>query len=351
MWTLLPLLIVATAGQEPATVTQDSSPQRPAQGLTLALYEVRDLALGTGPDFEAPQLGITSPAQQPRPPSRRLDPGALPAGFEQVVEVEPSPEELARGSRILEQLVRTYIAPPLSGPGEEVRSTPGATLVVNARPEQQEWVERFLGDLRGFDGMIELQARLYTTPRGLMREWGIAPSATLPTSEELAELSGRLQADERVEVVTAPRVLQFPCQRTNMAIVSQVAYVKGAQLHIVEPGGREIADPEIAVVQEGVVVDARATPLPGERFGLQLELSRCELERPIPTRKIRISASSDQEVEIGEPEVKTTSFAATVMLPEGASAVLVTADSDQEKDLAVVVTLRRVARPEHVEER
>jgi hypothetical protein len=267
------------------------------------------------------------------------------------VEVEPSPEELARGSRILEKLVRTYIDPPLAGPAEEVRSTPGATLVVNARPAQQAWIERFLEGLRGFDAMIELQARLYTAPRGLLREWGVAPSATLATSEALAELTGRLQGEERVEVVTAPKLLQFPCQRANIAVLNQLAYVKGWQVRLVEPGAREIADPEIAVVQEGVVVDARTTPLPGDRYGLQLELSRCELERPIPTRRIRISASTDEEVEIGEPEVKTASFAATVVLSEGDSAVLVTADSDPEQDLAVVVTVRRVPRPDSVQAR
>jgi hypothetical protein len=347
MWTLLPLMLVATAGQQTVTVAQDA----PRQGLTLVLYDVRDLAVGRAPEFEGPELGITTPAQEPSAPSRKREPGELPAGFEHVVDVEPSPEELARGVRILEQLVRTYIDPPLSGPGEEVRSTPGATLVVNARPAQQAWIERFLEGLRGFDAMIELQARLYTAPRGLLREWGVAPSATLATPERLAELTRRLQDEERVEVVTAPALLQLPCQRANISVLNQLAYVKGWQVRLVEPGGREIADPEIAVVQEGVVVDARTTPLPGERFGLQLELSRCELERPIPTRKIRISASTDEEVEIGEPEVKTASFAATVVLADGASAVLVTADSDPEQDLAVVVTVRRVARPEYVEDR
>lgn len=351
MWSLIALMIVATASQEPVTVAQDASTDPQVEGPTLALYDVRDLALRMGPELEAPELGITAASREPRPPSRRFEPGELPAGFEEVVEVEPSPEELARGTRILERLVRTYIDPPLAGPAQEVRSTPGATLVVNARPAQQAWIERFLEGLRGFDGMIELQARLYTAPRGLLREWGVAPSATLATTEELEELTARLRGEQGVEVVTAPKLLQFPCQRANMSVLNQVAFVKGFQVLIVEPGGQEIVDPEIAVVQEGVVVDARTIPLPGGRLGLQLELTRCELQRPIPTRKIRISASTDQEVEIGEPEVKTASFAATVVLPDGASAVLVTADSDSQQDLAVVVTVRRVPRPEYVEDR
>jgi hypothetical protein len=262
-----------------------------------------------------------------------------------VVQAVPPAEQVAGGGRVLERLVRAYVEPPLAEVGEEVRCTKGGTLVASVRPAQHAWIERFLAGLRSFEGFVDLQARIYTVPRGLLREWGVAPSATLATPDDLAVFHERIQAEGRCDTLMTPRVLAYPCQNVAISAGEEVAYVRSWQLRIVEPGGQEIADPEVQTFFEGLEIQALSTPLPGGRFAQEIEFTSRTCERPIPTRKVRISASTDEEHEVGEPQVKTARFAATVLLADGASAVLVTPDTDPDKDLALVVTVRRVAGP------
>ena len=336
-------LTLALGLQQVTPLAQEDKPPQRRGGQMLVLYEVQDLARAFQWDFDAPELGVSRPAADPE---RKLPSGEdanVQAGLEPMGASQPTPQEIESTTRAIEQVVRMFVEPPLSGPTETVKAAKSGTLVVNALPDQQEWVEGFLAGLRGFNGMIELQARFYSAPRGVLRDWGIAPSATLETLSDFAALRQRVEADGRFEIVNAPKLVHFPLQEASIYVGEQIAYIKSWRLQIIEPGAKEIADPEVAVIDEGLSIVARTSPLPGERFGLQLEVSRCEVERPIPTRKVRLSATSDQEVEIGEPQVKTARFEATVALADGASAVFVTADTDPEKDLALVVTVRKVA--------
>lgn len=337
---LLPWLLVV---QEPAAVERNEAQRANRSGQKLVFYEVQDLTRAWIRDFEGPEVGVSRPADgmTRKVPAQEGRSEVATLAIEEAG--EPSPDQIASMALTLEQVVRTFMQPPIAAPTENVRATKSGTLVVNGLLEQQEWVEDFLEGLRTFEGLIDIQATIYSAPRGVLHEWGFAPSATIATPEALAKLLAQIAADERFEEVNAPRLMLFPCQRAYIAVIDQVSYVKSWQLQLVEPGAQEIADPLVEVIQEGVVLEARSSPLPGGRFGLQLELSSSEIARPIPTRKVRLSAASDQEAEIGEPEVKTARFEATVLLADGASAVLVTADTRPDKDLAVVVNVRKVA--------
>jgi hypothetical protein len=303
----------------------------------LVFYEVQDLANAWIHDFEAPELGVALPVlsapERRVPPSESLD-------VEPVEPGEPTPEQIESMTRTLEQAVRTFIEPQLTDITENVRATRSGTLVVNALPVQQEWVEGFLSNLRSFEDRVEIEATIYTTPRGTLPQRGYGPNTTLPRGS-----AGELKALAVIagwEVVNAPKILMFPCQRAHIAVLNEISFVKSWQLQTVEPGAQVIADPEVASIQEGCTLEARVVPLPDQRFGVELRVSVCEIEKPIPTRKVRLGDANGQEAEIAEPQAKTARFETTVVLVDGGSVVLVTPDIDPEQDLAAVVTVRRV---------
>ena len=134
----------------------------------------------------------------------------------------------------------------------------------------------------------------------------------------------------------------YPCAGANISALNQVAYIQSWQLETVEPGAQVIADPQVARIQEGLTLDARVVPLPGNRLGAEVRVCACQIQRPIPTRKVRLGDANGREVEISEPQVKTARFESTVALVDGGSVVLVTQDVDPAKDLAAVVTVRRI---------
>jgi hypothetical protein len=329
---LLPALVqgVTIEAQTPARLN----------GQRIEFYEVQDLASAWVRDFEAPELGVArAPVKHVEAQEGRGD----QAGLEPQASDQPTPQQVEHMARTLEQLVRTYMQPSSADVAASVRAMDTGTLVVSALPEQHEWVGDFLAGLRGFNGLVDIQTTIYSAPRGVLQQWGFAPSATLATPETLEAFLKQIEADGRFEVVNAPRLVLFPCQRAFVSVIDQLAYVRSWQVQKVEPGGQEIADPDVATIQAGVTVEARIAPLPGERFGVQIGIASCSVERPIPTRKVRLGGAGGHEVEIGEPEVKTARFDATLLLADGASAVLVTDDTHPERDLAVALTVRKVA--------
>ena len=139
--------------------------------------------------------------------------------------------------------------------------------------------------------------------------------------------------------MTSPRLTVFNGQKASMSVVNQVPYIKDWKVTIVEPGPQEIADPTIDVLQEGFVANMRATALATDVYGLDLAFEVSKLERPMQTRKMRISATSDREVEIGLPAVMTINFESKLILADGASAAFTTASPEKDRDLAIVLTL------------
>jgi hypothetical protein len=337
----LALVSLASAVRQDDGVRVAVSPQVMRAGQVLEFHEVRDLLADLGKDFEAPALGVPSVPTVDTVPGSTSTPERTEADELAAIEA---------GGKVLEELVRFHIEPAIGSPNESVRCTKAGTLVANLLPVQQEWVESFLKGLRDFDGYVEVRARFLRAPKGLLKEWKLTPSATLDTQADLDALHARIDANGRFDLLQAPTLVTFPMQRASISTTNSISYVKDWKLEIVEPGRREIADPQVAVILEGIALDVRAVPLPNGLFGLALEVQDCKIERPIATRQLRLGANSDQVVEIGVPDVRTVRFSASVLLASGASAVLTAAGSEPDKDLAVIVTARKVER-EPVERR
>ena len=249
-------------------------------------------------------------------------------------------ERLEQLGRTLAELVRAF-APLDEDRGDSVEVMEGF-LILSAPSRVHSWVGDWL-QLQRQQSLIDVSARFIEAPRGWFREQGLEQTLTVlePAQQErlLQAVSG---GGTPLNVGFAPRLLTRSAQRANLSTLDRVAYVKEWQLVVVEPGGQELADPVVDTVEEGITMDVLGSLLPDGTIGLDLEVSRSKLERPIPTRKVRLRADSDREVEVGLPSIDRITVASRVRLADGATLLFTMAGSDDDRDLGVLLRAKAV---------
>jgi hypothetical protein len=335
---LLALLVTQTpfGGERPVAPGRARRQDAPAPVLRPVIYDVQDLVLRDVVEFEPVTLGIEQPKRAP----------ATKPGVE-------STEQSARArrsaaGRALQLAVHKYMTPKLEEPRDHVtyREDLEGVLQTNLGPEQHAWMQCFLEAQRRFEGFVQLDARVYELESGELKKIGIESSAVVSKGESRDALFAKLATVRNSSVMMIPRVLAAPNQRSNVSTINQVAYIKSFTVEVVEPGQREIADPEVAVINEGLVLDVRATPIDEGILALELALDCAEVVRPIKTRKVRLSTAAPSEGEIGVPEVLSSRIVATVTVREGSSVVLSTPrQGDKTGELVLVLTAERVPMP------
>ena len=148
---------------------------------------------------------------------------------------------------------------------------------------------------------------------------GLSMSWTYLDDMQLNMVLRAVSKSERVELVTAPRVLVFNTARANIAVLNQVAYVKDFDVEIAQAAS--IADPIIDVVQDGVVLDVRPVVSADRRFVLmELRPTVATLQRPI--REQTTTLGSQNSVAIQLPEVDIQRVRTTVPMPDGGTVML-----------------------------
>jgi hypothetical protein len=219
---------------------------------------------------------------------------------------------------------------------------PGCIQLVGSN-EQIAWTNSFLALQRHWKDLVEVHVRIFDAPLGTFRRFGVEETTkTFDRYTEFDELLARAQSDPDVKPESSPRIVARARQKTYMSVGDPVSYVQEWRLQVVEPGPKTIAVPTIGIVQDGIVVEARAVPLEKYLVGLELSFTRSKLERPIPAKKMRLGTAGGQEVEIGLPVVNKVGLDTKVALLDNGSFVLVTASSDEGREIAVAVTLGRV---------
>jgi Flp pilus assembly secretin CpaC/tetratricopeptide (TPR) repeat protein len=124
---------------------------------------------------------------------------------------------------------------------------------------------------------------------------------------------------QRVELVTAPRILIFNTARSHLSILNQQAYVQDYDVEIATAAS--IADPIIAVVEEGVVLDVRPVVSADRRYiTLELRPTVATLRRPI--RTLTTGLANLTPVTIQLPELDIQKVRTTVPIPDGATVLL-----------------------------
>jgi Flp pilus assembly secretin CpaC len=124
---------------------------------------------------------------------------------------------------------------------------------------------------------------------------------------------------ERVQLVTAPRVLVFNTARANLTVLNQVAYVRDYDIEIAQ--GASIADPLIDVVQDGVILDVKPVVSADRRFiTLEVRPTVAELRRPIA--ELATGLGSQTAVTIQLPELEISRVRTTLPIPDGGTVLL-----------------------------
>jgi type II secretory pathway component GspD/PulD (secretin) len=136
---------------------------------------------------------------------------------------------------------------------------------------------------------------------------------------------------ERVELVTAPRLLVFNTARSNLTVLNQVAYVQDYDVEIAQAAS--IADPIINVVEDGVILDVRPVVSADRRYiTLELRPTVAELKRPI--REIVTSlGNSGNPVTIQLPELEVSRARTSVPMPDGGTILLGGFKVHEQQDL------------------
>ncbi len=253
----------------------------------------------------------------------------------------------------IEELATRFCQPPLDPKQERIQADDQGWLVCYLRPEQHEWLEQFLNLQRADERqwMADIETRWYTIPSAGVASLKLESSAVLLDDEQAIASMRKTLSRISAEEVAAPRVTAFPGQRAEISVLNDLAYVKEYKLEIVEPGRKEIADPVVDVIQEGLVMDLRALQTGDELYGLRLSCASSEVERPIPTRRFKLTPASGTEVEIAMPQVRTAKVDATVLVADGGGVLLITSGLSADRNLAILVTFRRTAVTAETEER
>ena len=341
------LLALTSMLQGPVVVqpTTDARQELPPSE-SLRLYEVRDLVTArvgsmSVDDPDPARAELEGRIQRYLASQRALgrgdpaDGAALDARFE-ALERE---RRVAEDSRELARIVRTFVEPKLSGPAQKVEApSASGTLVVRATDAQHAWIDAFLTRQRRAVDTIELQARFLVGPRGCFKELTDQVSKTFARKEALdTALAGiKVQFDE----ILAPRVVCSNLQQASIETVNETAYIKDYDVRFVEPGPRQIADPVIDTIRDGIFLKARTFELADGLYGVCLDTTLVQLKRPIRTAKVRISVTDAEEVEIALPEVSRVHFSSDVQIGDGGAALFLMPFHD-DTDMALVVSVRR----------
>lgn len=174
------------------------------------------------------------------------------------------------------------------------------------------------GDIRGrtenlFDRFLGDEDVL-TGSGGLQLQW------TYLNDLQLEMILTAVSKSERVQLVTAPRILVFNTARSNLAVMNQVAYVQDFDVEIAQAAS--IADPLIAVVEDGVILDVRPVVSADRRFlTLEVRPTVAELKRPIETFTTSLGASGNS-VTIQLPEVDKSMIKTSIPMPDGGTVLL-----------------------------
>jgi type II secretory pathway component GspD/PulD (secretin) len=128
-----------------------------------------------------------------------------------------------------------------------------------------------------------------------------------------------VQKYERVNTVTAPKLVVSNTQRAHLQVINHVSYIKDFDVEIAQAA--VIADPIVDVVKEGVILDVRPTVSNDRRFvTLELRPTVATLVRPI--RRFTTTLGVGTAVTFEVPELKKQQIKTTVVMPDGATLLL-----------------------------
>ena len=306
---LIPLALVAASAQTPiqsGTQSERSkhpAEQAPAERREFVVYDVGDIARMRG-----------TPDEKSADAERRA----------------------RETTRQLAELLEAFA--PFSE-GESMVAMPedvSTSLGVFAGPATHAWVAEWLA-LQRRPVFIDVATRFLEGRRGTLLALGVDTSQSILVSSETLERVMDAAREKELSMIAAPQILMRSSERAHLSTLQHISYIKDWKLERVEPGGVEIADPVIDTIGEGMVVEVLATLLPDGHIGLRLSASHTEIQRPIPTERVRLREDRDTMVEVALPAVDRVKIETRIVLSDGATAVLYSAGHVPDEEFAVLV--------------
>ncbi|MFT4537605.1 MAG: hypothetical protein ACI835_000035 [Planctomycetota bacterium] len=187
----------------------------------------------------------------------------------------------------------------------------------------------------GADGDIRARVEeLYDLSLGndqvLQGSGGLSFQWTFLNDLQLELILRAVSKSERVELVTAPRILVHNTARANLSVLNQVAYVRDYDVEIAQAAA--IADPIIGVIQDGVILDVRPTVSADRRFiTLEMRPTIAELKRPIIERPTTLGTQNSVTIQL--PEVEFQRVRTTIPIPDGGTVLLGGMKVSEKEDL------------------
>ncbi|MFT5285613.1 MAG: type II secretory pathway component GspD/PulD (secretin), partial [Planctomycetota bacterium] len=136
---------------------------------------------------------------------------------------------------------------------------------------------------------------------------------------ELELILRAVAKSERVELVTSPHILVHNTARSNLTVLNQIAYVQDYDVEIAQAAS--IANPIIAVIEDGVILDVRPVVSADRRFiTVEMRPTVAELLRPIP--EFTTSLGGGTAVTIQLPQLQLSRVRTSVSIPDGATVLL-----------------------------
>lgn len=124
---------------------------------------------------------------------------------------------------------------------------------------------------------------------------------------------------ERIELVTAPRLLVHNNSRAHLAVLNQIAYVQDFDVQIAQASS--IADPVVRVTHEGVILDVRPVVSADRRFvTMELRPTVATLQRPMNERATTLGSQTSVTIQL--PEIEYQRVRTTIPIPDGGTVML-----------------------------
>ncbi len=164
---------------------------------------------------------------------------------------------------------------------------------------------------------------LYDTDLGdqgvLTGSGGLSFQWTYLQDLELELILRAVAKSERIELVTAPHILVHNTARSNLTVLNQVAYIQDYDVEIAQAAS--IADPVVAVIEDGVILDVRPVVSADRRFiTVEMRPTVAELVRPIP--EFTTSLGGGTAVTLQLPQLEVSRVRTSVPIPDGATVLL-----------------------------
>ncbi len=129
-----------------------------------------------------------------------------------------------------------------------------------------------------------------------------------------------VEKELKSNIVTAPTLTVYNAQRAYVTMINEVAYIQDFDVEVAQTAF--IADPQIGVIPDGIVLDVRPTVSADRRYiTLEVQTTVANLTRPIPTFSTTLGGTTGS-VTIQLPEVRVSNAATTVRVPDGGSLIL-----------------------------